>query len=53
MVAFGSFYFARGWPNKGIATILFEVASIFFGLFGLLILWITGFFPGGRNKKNN
>lgn len=29
MVAFGSFYFAIGWPNKGIATILFEVASIF------------------------
>jgi hypothetical protein len=53
MVVFGSFYFARGWPNKGIATILFEVASIFFGMFGLVVLWVTGLFSGNNNSKNN
>jgi len=53
MVVFGSFYFARGWPKKGIATILFEVSSIFFGMFGLLLLWITSLFSGKNNSKNN
>jgi ABC-type nickel/cobalt efflux system permease component RcnA len=53
MVVFGSIYFARGWPNKGIATILFEVSSIILGLFGLFVLWITGLFASNQNKKMN
>jgi len=39
--------------KKGIATILFEVSSIFFGMFGLLLLWITSLFSGKNNSKNN